>query len=92
MRLHEPLHIYISVNKCNRVQLKGSLMVKLIQRLLRLITLFICLSIYTRIGMKDASNTKCGKHVLQEKKNCRSALLPLVCDHLFLAGRTREHL
>lgn len=66
-------------------------MVKLIHRLLRLITLLL-LSIYTRIGMKDASNTKCGKHVLQEKKNCRSALLPLVCDHLFLAGRTREHL
>lgn len=62
------IYMYISVNKCNRVQLKGSQMVKLIQRLLRLITLFICLSIYTRIGMKDASNTKCGKHVLQEKK------------------------
>lgn len=43
-------------------------MVKLIQRLLRLITLFICLSIYTRICMKDASNTKCSKHALQEKK------------------------
>lgn len=60
-------YIYISVNKCNRVQLKGSQMVKLIQRLLRLITLLL-LSIYTRIGIKDASNTKCGKHVLQGEK------------------------